>query len=524
MARKYTDNLNMDKELPYDLETERAILSLCLKNSEAVDITAGKKLSADNFYSNENKTIFASVLRLFLDGKNVDAYTVSEDLSSHAELEKAGGQAYILGLADSVASLASIDYYIDIVSEKSRKRTLIQKLQELTEITYENKDSVNGIVDSAISQLADMKVDNEGIGFEPIGDILKNNIREIHAVQTGQMDRTGIPTGFTRLDQYLGGLRPGTLHIIAGRPGMGKTAFVLNIATNIVINVNKPVDIFSLEMSKSEIGNRILASRSDTTSKDLQRANLSETKLLEVSRAVNDLKSLPLYIDDKSSVNPASMMAKCKELKSQNRLGVVIVDYLQLMTMGKSAGNYSRQQEVSDISRSLKILAKDLGVPVIALSQLSRGSVQRDDHTPQLADLRDSGAIEQDADSVIFIDRDDYYSAEKRSEDIQDAKIIVAKNRHGQTGTIKLKWRGSKTLFYQEDDKSDPVDPMAGRSSAYTAVQSADAAAGSYSYEEEPPVSSDIPEPEPPPAEDNDAFFAQDEINTDFPADLFGGV
>ena len=226
----------------------------------------------------------------------------------------------------------------------------------------------------------------------------------------------------------LGGLRPGTLNIIAARPGMGKTALVINMATNIAQNYNKNVNIFSLEMSKSEIGNRIFASRTSTSAKTLQRAKIKREDELELGRAYKVLAPLPIYIDDNSNVNPVTMLAKCKELKAEGRLGLVILDYLQLMTMPGKGNNSSRQQEISDISRSLKIMAKELNVPVIALSQLSRGSEKRDDHTPMLSDLRDSGAIEQDADSVLFIDRNDYYrkGEEMKSEPVTEAKIIIA--------------------------------------------------------------------------------------------------
>ena len=267
-------------------------------------------------------------------------------------------------------------------------------------------------------------------------------------------------------------------------------------------------------MSKSEIGNRILASRAKVTAKELQKATLTPEKEQELAKVFGELAGLPIYIDDNSDVSPVTMLSRCKDLKAKGMLGLVIVDYLQLMTIPGRAGS-SRQQEISDISRSLKILAKDLGVPVIALSQLSRGSEKRDDHTPMLSDLRDSGAIEQDADSVIFIDRADYYKKDEVPE-IQDAKLIIAKNRHGETGKVHVKWWGAKTLFMDIPRDSDPVDPTTtGTQSSYTRTTTPQASASDYNLEDEEPPFAPISEDDIPVNDENEEFFA--DSNDSFP-------
>lgn len=533
MERELTDNLydfgNGRAALPTDVESERAVLSLCIRNQEILDKVVSKKLSASDFFEKKHSMIFEVMTKLFLDGKSVDPYTVNDALTKSGSIEKVGGSAYVLNLADSPAVVSNIDNYIDIICEKSKLRAIIAAMDEMMKLTYSGQTGVNDVIDIAVTKFSSLREAPEGIGFESLNTILRRNLNDINAIISGKNKSNAIMTGFRGLDYMLGGLRPGTLNVLAARPGMGKSALVINIAVNVAEKYNGKVNLFSLEMSKTEIGNRIISSRTNTTAKKLQKANLTREEELEIAKSLIKLYPLNIYIDDNSNVTPVSMLSKCKELKASGQLGLVIVDYLQLMTMPGKGNNYSRQQEISDISRSLKVMAKELEIPIIALSQLSRGSEKRDDHTPMLSDLRDSGAIEQDADSVFFIERNSYYNKEENSSDIQDAKIIVAKNRHGEIGTVKLKWMGSRTLFFEEDRPYDPVDPLQGvsapddkQNSAYTRTVDAGAAASDYKFDEVIDTPDQDDSSIPPPSEENHEFFSNMMESNELPSGFFG--
>ncbi len=532
MDRELTDNLAQiapNNEVPvYDVETEKALLSICIRDKAALDNTVSKRVVSDEFSDQRNALIYEAITKLYLDNGKIDRYNICDQLEKDGKLAQAGGTEYVFAVANTSGVKSNIDTYINIVKEKSTTRLLIDTFNSLAAVAKKGTNSVNDIVETAVGKLTALREAPASSGFEALQKILRDNINDIHKTISGGAQTKAVNTGFRGLDAMLGGLRPGTLNIVAARPGMGKTALVINIATNIASMTGRNVNIFSLEMSKSEVGNRILASRSDVTVKQLQRANLRAEDEIKLTKAFKDLAELPIYISDNSAVTPLDMMSQCKSLKAKNMLGVIIVDYLQLMSSGSSNKNDSRQNEISTISRSLKILAKDMQVPVIALSQLSRGSERREDHTPMLSDLRDSGAIEQDADSVIFIDRPDYYKKDVDPQAIQDAKLIVAKNRHGETGTSMVKWYGKKTLFFEADRAYDPVDPatsgaQAGESS-YTRTQSSGASASDYNFgggEDVPFVPDDMPVPPPEMSEDdynnpdNDAFFA--DSNQGFP-------
>ena len=511
MDRELNDNLVDVAQRPVkDAETEKALISICIRNKEALDKVVGKRIVKSDFSDPRNAAIFEAISELYMKNGMIDRFSICDHLEKEGKINAAGGEEYVFALANTASVASNLESYIDTVRQKSSLRLLVNTFDEFGKISRSGRKEVNDIVDAAVTRLTELRENEEGVGFEGIDDIMRRNIKEIHDIARGNKKKKAVYTGFRCLDNMLGGLRPGTLNIIAARPGMGKTALVLNIATNIAYNTHTPVTIFSLEMSKSEIGNRILASRSSVTSKDLQKAKISPEKEKELLNVFAELSSLPIYISDSSNVTPVSMLSDCKKLKAKGMLGVIILDYLQLMTYPERGGNVSRQQEISDISRSLKLLAKDMEVPVIALSQLSRGSEKRDDHTPMLSDLRDSGAIEQDADSVLFIDRADYYKKEEVPE-IQDAKLIIAKNRHGETGKVSLKWWGAKTMFFEENKRYDPVDPTTTgvQSSSYTRTTSQASAASDYTFEED-----DVPPPPPPPDGDefgnaeNEAFFA----------------
>lgn len=534
--------------LPSDVESEKAILSLCLKNTTVLNDIIGKRISKDDFFDIRNKLIYEAITDLYLSSENIDKFTVCDKLNTTGNLSRAGGNTYVMSLTDVFSQASNISNYISIVREKSILRQLSNSFNELNSMALSNAEASNDIVDLAVGRLTAMREAPDGIGFESLSIILQNNLNQIHAITSGKLEVDSIRTGFTGLDYMLGGLKPGALYVLAARPGMGKTSLAINMATNIAEFYHQNVDIFTLEMSKSEIGNKILASKSRTSSRDLQRAKISKEQELKLANVYNQLSGLPIYIDDNSNVNPVTMSSNCKKLKAEGRLGLVIVDYLQLMTMPGKGNNYSRQQEISDISRSLKLLAKDLQVPILALSQLSRGTEKREDKTPMLSDLRDSGAIEQDADVVLFIDRKDYYdknSAENSSQlsgdECYDARIIVAKNRHGETGTVTVKWIPSRTLFVDEERTSDPVE-VRPKESAYTRKTTAGAAASDYKFDQEPedlpfsvedeppmppePYEPNVPDmPEAPiapdfedaaPSQENDDFFGED-TNMDFP-------
>lgn len=538
MERSLDDNLvennNSAVSSTHDSETEKAVLSLCLRSKEALNDVTISRIGPDDFADPRHQLIFTAITNLVIDSQEIDRFTVFEKLESMGKLVAAGGSEYIFQIANGVSVISSLPSYISIIKEKSAKRRLVSTFDEMKNKALRKDSSANDIVTMSVTRLSELRDSSEDQAFEPLSDILKQNINKIYAIAGGEREDT-YKTYFRKLDAMTGGFRPGTLNIIAARPGMGKTALVINIATNVASFDRRPVNIFSLEMSKSEIGNRILATRSDYSAKQLQRASIKLNDTKKLADSYKALSQLPIYIDDTSDVNPVTMLSKCKELKSQGKLGLVIVDYLQLMSMPDLGKNSSRQNEISAISRSLKILAKEMNVPVIALSQLSRGSERRDDHTPMLSDLRDSGAIEQDADSVIFINRNSYYKKGEAAPEIDDADIIVAKNRHGEVGPVKVKWWGAKTLFFEEDRKSDPQDPtqsgVGPNDSSFTRVQTSGAAASDYNFDdvsneappatEEPPFDTgDVPDPEPPPEnEDNAAFF--DGASDDLPEGFF---
>lgn len=509
-----------------DLETEKALLSLCIRKKDALDTTVNSGITKDSFSDKRNSLIFEAIAALYMNNGSIDRINIVDQLEHMGRINAAGGTEYVFAVADTTAVTSNIDSYIGIVREKQSKRTLLSTLEELRKRADGGTDTVDSVIDAGVARLTGMRETSDGTGFEPLQTILKRNLNEIHSIANGKERQTTILTGFRGLDMMLGGLKPGTLNIIAARPGVGKTSLVINIATNVAVHKNQNVDIFSLEMSKTEIGNRILASRADVTAKELARAKLSKEKELELARVYKDqLSDLPIYIDDTSAVSPMKMLSKCKELKSQARLGLVIIDYLQLMSGSDNKKNTNRQEEVSSISRELKLMAKDLQVPVIALAQLNRSSEKRNseqgrDTTPLLSDLRDSGSIEQDADAVIFIDRD-YYKKED-VKPIVDARLIVAKNRHGETGIVKVKWWAAKTLFFEEDRRSDPVDPESGRSgSSFTRTVSSDASASDYKFDDIPPEAPPFDMEEPPMPDEayenpeNDEYF--EDSSTDFP-------
>ena len=520
------------------LEAEKAVLALCMRNREALESSVIKALVSGDFLDPKHVVIYDAITSLYLDSKDVNRISVCDKLQTTGKIQAAGGDTYVYTVANYNCVMSAIDSYIDVVTQNSGSRKLQNTLTELTSLANSRKSSVNDIVDLGIEKLNLLKNKDESTGVEKLESILKRNLTELHKAAFEHGDNRIVKTGFTYLDNITGGFRPGTVNIIAARPGMGKTALVLNIATNVAGMYSKPVIIFSLEMSKTEIVNRILAAMSHTDFKAIQRASITREQEADLIDTMGRINSLPIYIDEKTDTNPMDIMSKCRELMSTvPNLALVIIDYIQIMkTPGNSYG--SRQNEVADISRSLKLLAKELKIPVIALSQLNRGTETREEgeHIPGLADIKDSGAIEQDADTVIFIHRPAYYNKKKDQKDktskFEEAQLIVAKNRHGETDTAYVKWYGAKTLFIEPGKKDDPEDPM---ESAYTRTQSSDASSQDYNFDDVPPEQM-YPEgrsSEPDYAEDqgtdedygangnedNAAFFGAD-TNEDFSGDF----
>ncbi|NLK89773.1 MAG: replicative DNA helicase [Clostridiaceae bacterium] len=415
-------------------------------------------LKTDDFYRPDHQLIYETICDLYMGSKPVDIITVSDALESKGLLEKTGGLAYISSLPDLVPVVSNAAHYADLVRQKSILRRLIQAMDEVTGLCYGDAENADILLDIAARRIYDIRENRDATGFESLKDIMGRAVNDLAALANGKQREKTVLTGFYSLDKILGGLRPGGLIIIAARPGMGKSALALNIAQKAATLYQVPAAVFSLEMSKEEIGNRMLSTQSLVNNRILYTGELQADDWDKIARALPPLYAAPVYVDDRSGTSVMEMLSKCRQLKLENRLGLVIIDYLQLMN-GSSGRFESRQQEISEISRSLKIMAKDLGVPIIALSQLSRACEQRTDKRPMLSDLRDSGAIEQDADVVLFLYRQQYYDTDRVQTETEDAEIIVAKNRQGGTGSIHLGWWPKYTMFFEKDDGRIPSEP-----------------------------------------------------------------
>ena len=413
-----------------------------LVDKDAV-MAATEFLKPEDFYRDDNKEIYAAMLDLYKLGKHIDTITLKEELKLRGTLEKVGDIQYIATLIDTVPTTSNVESYVKIVEEKSVIRKLIKAANDILKLGYSQTEEVDTIVEQAEKKIYDIIESKNSKQYSSIREILVTAFDEIEKKYQNKNKMSGIPSGFVDLDKKISGLNPSDLIIVAARPAMGKSAFVLNIANYVAMFDKVPVLIFSLEMSKEQMINRILASESEVDSMKLRNADLSTDDWLKLGDASGRLSEIPLYIDDTPGLSATELRAKCRKAKLEKGIGLIIIDYLQLME--SKSKNQSRQQEISEISRSLKILAKELKVPVIALSQLSRATESRTDHRPMLSDLRESGAIEQDADIVMFLHREDYYDAETEKKNI--AEVIISKNRSGSTGTVELAWIGEYTKF-----------------------------------------------------------------------------
>lgn len=442
-----------DRMPPHNIQAEQAVLGSMLLDKNAI-IKAIEILRPDSFYKEAHCFICEAVMQLFDQGEPVDIVTTTNHLTKAGKLEASGGAVYISDLLNSVPTAANIEYHAKIVEEKAILRRLIAAGTEMVSEAFEEPEDVNHILERAEKSVFDIAMHRAREGFSSLDIVLKNVLDKIDRLY-GKKDKiTGIPSGYPDLDNLTAGFQNGDLLILAARPSVGKTALCLNFAQNIAINYKIPVAIFSLEMSKEQLAQRLLCSEAEIDAQRLRTASLPDAGWKKLTRALGRLSESPIFIDDSAMLSAVEIRAKARRLKMEKGLGLVIVDYLQLMQGSSRRKNDNRVQEISEISRSLKILAKELDVPVIALSQLSRAIEQRTDRIPRLSDLRESGEIEQTADVVMFIHREDYYNP--TSEKGNMAEIIIAKQRNGPVGTVELVFRkdvarfASKEIKYQE--------------------------------------------------------------------------
>ena len=436
------NEVGVNRVQPNDTIAEQAVLGSMLVDKDAV-ISAVEVLKADDFYREDNKEIYAAMFELYSLGKHIDMITVQDQLTLRGTIEKVGGTEYIAMLIDNVPTTSNIESYVKIVEEKSIIRQLIKAANNILKLGYAQTEEVDALIEKAEKDIFDIMQNRNSKGYASIKEILVSTFDQIEEMFQNKNKVSGLETGFVDLDSKISGLNKSDLLIVAARPAMGKSAFVLNIASFVAMHLKVPTMIFSLEMSKEQMVNRILCSESEVDSMKVRNADLSSEDWLKLGEASGRLSEVPLYIDDTPGMSSAELRAKCRKAKLEKDIGLVIIDYLQLMESKNKSP--SRQQEISEISRSLKILAKELSVPVIALSQLSRATESRVDHRPMLSDLRESGAIEQDAAIVMFLHREDYYNPETEKKNV--AEVIVAKNRSGSTGTVELAWLGQYTKF-----------------------------------------------------------------------------
>lgn len=436
----------IDRELPHNKEAEQSVIGSAVTDAASVASSA-EIVRPEDFYFEQNKEIYAVIIELFNENTPIDIVTVSDRLNQRDRLDAVGGISYLASVAASVPTTENVVYYSKIIKEKAILRKLIGSSRAISELAYTESDTVERILEQSEQLIFDVSSSKEQNDIVHINDVLMTAYQAMVQNSLNKDKLTGVPTGFDELNRRTGGLHGGELIIIAGRPGMGKSSFAVNIAESAAINNNIPVAIFNLEMSKSMIVNRILCSQALVDSAKVRMGDFSSEDWQQLGSVMDKVALAPIYIDDTASITVSEIRAKCRRLKQAKNLGLIVIDYLQLMQSASRTD--SRQQEISEISRSLKVLSKELDIPVIALSQLARTCESRSDKRPMLSDLRESGAIEQDADIVMFLYRDEYYN--KDSEDKNMAECIIAKQRSGETGMFKLGWQGRYTKFVNVD-------------------------------------------------------------------------
>ena len=434
----------MDRMPPASIEAEQAVLGAMLLKPDAVT-TAAEELSADDFYRETHRLIFEAMMQLKERTEPVDLVTLTEQLKKADKLAKIGGIPALSLIANSVPTAANVHYHARIVHEKAQLRSLINAATEIAGTAYESADEVEDIMDSAEKRILQVASGKRSKDFVPLQDILLDTLEQIDLRYNNKGSITGLPTGFTELDHLTAGLQKSDLILVAARPSMGKTAFTLNIAAHVVLRAKEPVAFFSLEMSKEQLVQRLLCSEGRIDSQRLRVGELEEKEWGDLIDTANRLSAAPLYIDDTPGITVMELRSKARRLKAEHGLSLIVIDYLQLMQGRASKSGDNRQQEISEISRSLKALARELNVPVIALSQLSRSVESRQIKRPMLSDLRESGSLEQDADIVMFLYREDYYDPETENKNITE--VIIAKHRNGPVDTVDLTFLKQFTKF-----------------------------------------------------------------------------
>ena len=452
------NNSNLIRQMPVSIEAEQALLGSIIVNPEAFD-KIGAMISTEDFYLEEHKHIYAALLKMYAQSKTIDVVTLVNALVENGDRDEAGGIQYITLIAESVPSAANVKDYAKIVKDKSTLRRLINVCDEINNDAYSEND-VRTVVDNAEQKIFDISHNNETKEFRHIRDVLRNVYRDLETLAENKGAVSGAKTGFSGLDRTLVQMGKGDLVILGARPGMGKTSFALNIATNVAKQTKKAVAIFSLEMSGEQLVTRIISSEAMVDSHNLRTGQLMPEDWDNIADVISSLSGCDIYIDDTSALTTTEMKSKLRRISN---LGLVVIDYIGLMQTTSNSDN--RAQQVGEISRNLKIMAKDLGVPFICCAQLNRGTESRQGagKRPTLADLRDSGSIEQDADIVLFLYRDEYYkdiagtdSDSDGSDSANTAEVIIAKNRHGSVGNIKMGWIGQFTKFRTlEDDHTN---------------------------------------------------------------------
>ncbi|MCI2253578.1 replicative DNA helicase [Domibacillus sp. PGB-M46] len=442
-----------DRVPPQNIEAEQAVLGAIFLEPSALTV-ASEILIPEDFYRNAHQQIYLTMLKLSDHGKAVDVVTVTEDLAAHKLIEDVGGISYLSELAAAVPTAANIEYYARIVEEKSLLRRLIRTATTIATDGYERENEVEGLLSEAEKSIMEVAQRKNAGAFHNIKDVLVRTYDNIELLHNRKGDVTGIPTGFAELDRMTAGFQRNDLIIVAARPSVGKTAFALNIAQNVATNTDETVAIFSLEMGAEQLVMRMLCAEGNINAQSLRTGALTDEDWRKLTMAMGSLSNSGIYIDDTPGVRIGEIRSKCRRLKQEQGLGMILIDYLQLI-QGNGRSGENRQQEVSEISRSLKALARELEVPVIALSQLSRGVEQRQDKRPMMSDIRESGSIEQDADIVAFLYRDDYY--DKETENKNMIEIIIAKQRNGPTGTVELAFVKEYNKFVNVERRMDEM-------------------------------------------------------------------
>lgn len=444
------EKLTLEKIPPQNIEAEMSVIGAMLMEEEAI-AKAAEIVQINNFYRDSHRYIYKAILDAYDKGQAVDSVTISERLRGEGNLDKVGGAAYISSLLNVVPSAANVEHYASIVREKAMLRKLITTATNIVSKGYESSQDVDGMLDEAEQMIFDIAEKKISESFYSMKDIIKDSFDAIEDLYQGKGSVTGISTGLTDFDNQTAGLQPADMIIVAGRPSSGKTALALTIASHVAIEMKVPVALFSLEMSKEQLVRRFLCSEARVDAHKLRTGYLKENDWPKLTRAAERLSEAPIFIDDSASLTPLALRAKSRRLKSREKIGLIIVDYLQLMGFHTRIEN--RQQEISQISRSLKALARELRVPLIALSQLSRAVESRTDHRPQLSDLRESGAIEQDGDVIAFIYREELYNPTPENDGV--AELIIGKQRNGPIGSSKLTFLKTFTRFENFSPRTD---------------------------------------------------------------------